>query len=909
MTTSILKQDAIDNIWCEPFRDFQHVLKPQRLTAAGGAYKTLPMQLSEIRLPNYSDLSNKDRFHVYQIGFQWRTSFQMNLDNTVWVPSNELMSANRLIVDTYFDNGCMLLRNDVYIQFTDSNNMLVAIRINYKTDTGTEQYVNPVNGQLITRKYTIENHNPIIRFYSAAYYRSEEWRQTTVAPLDPVRIITRTIATVGDYTTFMAQVAALKQRVGSEGAMMFWADGYLESLPTAFSTRFIGMTFTVIWESAIKAIARIPGKDLPTFISNLDVNYRKYIVLSTTDYGVVDYHDDIDIYLIRRFGTSIKGVVLSRYLKSSVRQITHNCYSIDSAVVRAVMDSQEWLGSLTDIEIQLVIRHGGLPRGLNQQAVRIEDLYRLDRTGILEAMQGVNSLMPEWRAEFLENSAYCNIMRSELTDITESIVETAYGYNAASVVGERFTHIPEVAENQYQLDVPLSMCIPDKGGYADRTYFIYNEDGHYLNYWSQYALTRRVVVPDQDREPVGIVETIHGKLSTTIDGCNYNYTITSDDLSHWGFRCYTCSINDGVPNELWDDVTDTDFYSFDPTTSTLTWDRAYLDLYGLYPCVKTGRYTHVYEEEPLADNWRGVMELTVQSEVEWTGQLARRPQRLEPGTIDLTVDGYSMIEGLDYIVKWPKIIIVRRMADPLDYPTSRTIVRSRGWCDPLTMKHTPPREVGWLKDNKLSMNGVFDPRRDRNIRLVIDGAVWDPNTVIWSEDLSRPVVQRGGTSIPDGRAYAVCDVYTVVEPWTKQRTVPYRNQSLAIDKRVSDYLTPRLNEPDEELPTVNGQRWGLYSPFLSAILYQLTEVGYLGDGELDNPWDGNDVSEWVQSFTYLLDYDPCLLDHNPNYVWIYPHPYYDAVEVTREQYRLIGYIVRNYLRSKIDLTTGLMIRG
>lgn len=909
MQSNILINDAIQNVWCEPIQDFQHVLKPQRLSAAGGAYKAIHLLMGDLKLPNYDLANDRSRFHVYQVGFQWKSSFSIEIDYRMWVRSDLLMVANKLLVDTYFENGCMIARTDVYVQFTDDSNMVVAVRLNSEPDYGSETIQGSQIGDVQTRKISLENHTPIVRFYNSAYYRSSEWRDTTLQPINPVRVISRKITSSNDFSSFMAEANAIEAQFGTEGASVYWVDGFVESKPVAYALRYKDKILTMIRESAIREVVMIPGTDLPTYISKLDNNFRKYIALSTSGYKTLDYQDDVDIYLVKRNLQTYRGVLLTRFRASTVRQITHNCYALDAAVVRTVLDSHpDVLGKLTDIHVMMVVRNSSRAKGLNHQAVRIEELYHLSRKGILEALTGVNSLMPEWRADYLENSSYCRVMRAQYQELKQPLVEDAYGYNAAAVVGEPTYHVPDFIGGQYQMQVPPTFTLADNGGSTYRSFYIYDDRGHYLESWSQYALTDRVVLPTL--ATVGAVEVIHTQTSSTNDGCFYENTVITRDLEYWGYRCYTCSINNGVPNEIWEDVTDnTSFYTYtkDSTgVSRITWNVALLTQHGLYPCVKVGRYTHEQTKQQTPAQWQGYVQTVVQSEVVFQGVQSVRPQRLAPGTIDVTINGYNLIEGLDYIVKWPTIVIVRRMADPLDYQNAKIVVRSRGWCNPTTGKHTPPREVGWVKDGRLSMNGTYDPRRDRNARLVIDGMLYNPANVSWAEDES--VARMAGGQIEDGRAYAVTDVFTVMESWTGQQTVPYRLKSMEIDKRVSEYLTERMDEPPEDLPTVNGQRWGLYSPFLSALIFQL-QGGWLTQGQLAVQWDNNDVTEWVQPYRFLLDYDPCLLDHDPNYVWIYAHPYYNTVSVTRDQYRFLEYIVKNYLRSKIDLTPSVTIVG
>lgn len=910
MDNSILVNHAIENVWCEPFQDYTHILKPQRITPSGGGYKSITVDMVELPLPNYDDPKNRDRFHVFQIGFQWNTSFNINMDRKSWIKASVLMVQNKLVLDTYFENGCMINKEDVYIYFTERNNMLVSIRLNAAIDYGTE-IIQDGFGKEKERKINLEYHTPVVRFYSSEYYRTNYWRDTTRQPIYPVRTFTQKVTSSTDFAKFMTEVTKLETEFGSEGKGMFWVDGYVESRPKAWALKYKDKVLTVVWESAIRNISFIKGSDIPTFISTLDKNYRKYILLSNADYDIIDYQDDVDVYLVKRTGEAFKGVAISRFKDSTIRQMTHNCYSLDSAITRNLLDTHSFLGRWAELEVMLVVRNGGMRKGVGHQAVRIEELYRLPRESILEAMSGVNSLVPEWRADYLENSNYCKIMRSPLNEISDAIVESAYGYNAAAMVGEPLYHRLEKVGSQRKLTLPPSALIVDKTGYAPKSMFFYNEDGFYMDYRQQLANTEFYIAPPE-LSAADSAEVFAGYTSETIDGCNYEHVIEDEDLKHWGFRCYLCSKVNGIPNELWDDVTDGDFYRYverGPNGKpVLTWDMDMLNASNLFPCVKIGKYTHMFITRGAENTWAGYSIVTVKSDVKFLGIQGLKAQRLEPGVIDVMVNGITMIEGLDYIVKWPTIVIANRQVRPIDYKTAEIVVRSRGWCNPNTMKHYAPRDYGWIKDGLLSFNGKYDPRKDRNVRLIIDGALYDPNSVMWTEEMSNSFSLQRRPYV-DGKAYLVGEVYTVVEPWTKQKSVPYRNQSLEIDTRVGDYLTPRLKEPEENLPTVNELRWSLYSPFMSALLYQLTEMNWLNSGELSVGWSNVEVEEWVKPYIKLIDYDPSLQEHDKNYVWIYPHPHLDPMKVSREQYRFLDYINRNYLKSKVRLSSSVIVEN
>src|SRR5699024_5766699 len=137
-----------------------------------------------------------------------------------------------------------------------------------------------------------------------------------------------------------------------------------------------------------------------------------------------------------------KGVYYGRFQPDAVRQLTHNVYSLVIHYINTYIQDHPFLDPLGDqdefdldseLKIVAFTRHAGYKdRPVVHEVNRIRELYRLDLGRINAALSGLASLVPEWRAEHLELSAYPKVMGSLVGDINESLVSDAYGYNATT---------------------------------------------------------------------------------------------------------------------------------------------------------------------------------------------------------------------------------------------------------------------------------------------------------------------------------------------------------------------------------------------------------------------------------------------------------------------------------------------
>ena len=905
MAMDFLRKYALQKIWCEPQQDYSHVFKPWRVSPQYGSNAVLSIGFYRVTLPMSSN-SDQRRYHVYQIGKISDKLIGLNLPAGQWVNLSQLMIANKALIDVYLTNGTIIPKAMCNLRILDDGSVVLAVLVT-QCDLGTKRYIlQDTTDSMASTVYLPTTGDLFIRFYRNGRFSSDYFPLTSADILQPVRQICTRITNLQNYTDFMAQLTLINTHFGGHGAGMLYSDGFVENIPLAYSARYTGKFLSYTYDDSVKSVQFHSLTELSVFASTLDPGKNKYLLLSMLDYGQIDYVDDVDFYLIHKNADgSYRGVILDRMQDDAVRNVTHNAWAINTAYVTSVMKYHDMFTNIENVQIMVSIRQGGFSRGTVTQANRIEDLYRLPRAQILQALTGANSSMPEWSAVVLENSAYSAVMRGTIRGITDDLAFQALGYNSTVAMAEPVIYPLAQGDGSTAVPVSNALLVADSQGNGARAVFVYDQNRHLIDYYTNNALTANELIPSgNDQLNASMVEIFHGVIDEEGDGVVYGQDVADARLAYWGYRAYVCPIIDGVPTEDWDDVTGMNVYytvSVVNGVPTLVWNQSLLTAEGMYQAVKMNGTIHVYKP-PRADteaDYDGILDFTISAQANWMGTPQLRQQSIPPAMIDIIMDGRSLISGLDFYMEYPKVIICRR---PLGLITqTEVIVRTWGCPDPATMKPYVNREYGFVKDGILSANGTWDVRNDRSVRVNIGGSVFSRNEVSFNED-------ENGNNVTDGLPYSVQDYVTPIEPYVQGRdTVVERGLSYALDARVSAYLSQRLTAPVPTDDTVVWERWRVFSPFLNAVIYQMLNGTMFSDTYIDFKYTNLDVAAWVAPFLYLLPFDPAVQGFDPNYVVVYPHQYQQPVEVTSLQFGLLNYLIRNYLNGNIVLSQSVNI--
>lgn len=909
--TNILREHALKNVWAESVQDTQYRIRPTRISPKGGFFKAGNVLWESIPMPRAGDPTDKTSYHLYSLGQLPAWLFKLQLSVGRWYRLDEFVNINNTVVNVYVDNGASVPRSIAYLyQNFDQNFILAIARTNI--DFGSEDKQNSY-GETVTIPYTLDRHGINVRFYTNAILQSEEWREQAVDPLHTLRDVSVKIETQSDYFHFMNQCTAIENEymdnseevAVQQGLGLFYIDGFVVSRPDGYSDSYIGKVMSFQYDATIREIEYFRIDEVTSFKSDKDSRLNKYLLVSKNNYGRIDYFDDLDFYVIYRYNGKIRGVAIDGFEADAIRQVTHNAYAINTNKVLALSNAHQFLNNIMLLELMVVYRNGGMRHGLGFQANRIEDLYHLPRSEVIEAMSLVESNVEFWRAPDLENSAYIDVMSSKANQITNERIEEAYGYNA---IGKNIhKSIYKVIDGKVRLDPafgistdlfkPLPNLVASK-----RCFFWYNQDGELLGYSTDQTTNLSITAPNEYSSAV-YVEAFIGNLRTGLDsnGSRRDREYVYDhDYGYFGHRNYVCNIVGAGIDNNWVDVTNGPYASYFPAENGnppyIKWNYTLLNQTNLYPMTRFANVISLRSFTITATSL--VNALTVQLSVLDNGVL--NPLGAAPAHVDVFMNNKPLIENLDYYYSNGGQLTITRQVQ--EGQTANILVRFYGYGDPITNESFKPRDFGFVKNGILSHNNVFNVTHDRCIRVNVGGQLRTADDVSFAEDTPMDLHL-------DGKPYSVEDYQPLIEPYTSRKTVDFQMESMGIDQIVSDYLTMRLPEPSPNNQYIQGELWEVYSPIMSTFI-QLMSKNMLPDYILQI-WT-NDAMVFSNTAAIVEMYrsaDPILRGFDPEYVLVRPYPFKTLVEVSSLQYATLERINRLHLHSVIDLTDYVTIRA
>ena len=907
-----LVQHAQRNVWSEPSQDFQHNVGLARLTPHGGVIYSQEVLWHLLLVPEHGTGTRK-WFHIYQVGQVPPKIFGLSLKLDHWVPLTDLCESQSMLIDLYLESGAMIPRSHVWLMVDFSRNITVAIHHDKNIDYGIDHSIDSYTGKAKDTKITLDNARVIIRFYANAHFSNISFRDLAVNPNKPIQFNYKRVESQRDFDEFMVGCDTITKSFSGRGKGTYYTDGFITSLPRGYKDDLKGKVLGFYWDESFKFDKMFKIQDLEAFTSQLDFNRQKYLLVTDSVYDIIDFQDDIDFYVVTPTARGFKGVYLNRVKDYAVRMVTHSAYSIDAGLVEHYINIHEFLNSVDDCYIFMQVRQGGMLSGLLNQKNRIEELYRMNLPmGIEQVMVDTLSLVPEWRADELEASAYTQLMRADFMQLQLELVQEAYGYSAVTTVMASPVH--EIKRLGYveQVAVPPVCQIPDEvNGYAKRAVWCYDANGQLINYFNDSSSDILVTIP-QEITGTDTVEIFNGENDDDA-GIWVNMDVSHNDLEQYGFRCYACPMYALQPNEEWEDIThQPHWYTYTEGTSktdaSIVWNWSMLAQAGLIPAVKSNAKvtTYTYTHSDLTDK-DGVVDFIVKARQRWAGEYKYREQTVPPAQFTVFANGQTLIEDVDFYAVWPKIVIVNLKVNRA--PAIEVIVRSYG-CGK-SIENAPsipykPREIGFVKNGRLSVDGEYDVHNDKNIKITVAGHFMRRDQVSLSED--GQMDDSLAKLMPDGRPYAISDYILPVENFTTgKRTNEFYEESFDIDSRVSQFISEYVPEHNYGIAKVEGHKWEVVSPILMGLCYAIKN-GYAIDGNTNENFTSLEVEHWIGPWLNMLPFDPAYVGVDSNYIHIAPHPWDYTIEMTQKQYELLEWVIKLKLNNKIDISRYITIK-
>lgn len=842
---------ALKNAWCAPRQDLQVIFKPARISRPVGLRISITHGFSTIPLPTTSDL-----YHVYQIGQIEPGMLGLTPGRREWRRVSRVMETEFLIANVYTNQGRMLNRSECWLIYTEERNLLLAIKDQPKVaDLRTQ---------------------PIyLRLYSNAFFSSP--RSHSFERM--IRCRSKVVTVTADGPAFQTELTTLRDRPG--GVNFYYNGQYRDSVPPTNRLR-PGDHLEYVYDSSIKQTIDIPLKDCPVFTSTLD-QQRKYLLRSAAAQvgGIqIDFQDDIDVHLmfplVRSNRPGFDGVYFHKNAEGALRQVTHRDWSIPTPFVEAyVQDNPDWVLS-DNLVVRLQVRHSGYNRPLVFENSRIQELYKLPHQKITEAMIGTESTVEVWQAANLEASAYTQLMRSPYEEVTRAMVEDAYGYNAVStLMGDSPRHV-ETVMGRRQISLPF-------GQWVRSTMYEFDVNGKLLGTFYHSNGPEYTPRHPDTHMVEGVVGRGQFRISTT-----FGPAAVEIKPQH-NYRFYLTRFVAGRPDpSRWEDVTGDDT-KYRIVNGRVAW---LVDTALFYPAVRSDEDFLAYEFELETRN--SLLRFSIDAEATHPDGAAQGTFHIPVGKLDLWLNGHSLIENLDYFVRWPEIVICNKKF-VREGTTQKITVRGTGFCN-ADMTRPQPAEFGFVQHGMLSRNRRYNVRDDKVIRLVIDGSTHHRSVLKFAEDSSA--IQAG--SIREGAPYQIENIIVPMPDLIHRDDYEYLDQAVSIDKQVENYLTLKLPEPVFPEPVMIPTKYHLYSPFISVLLHDMIDGRFSMDA-FRGQFSDRALKESLTNYEYLLAYDPSFHALDERYVNVHPHNQTHELVVNIYQQRFLKRAIGIYLNNQVDL--------
>lgn len=844
----VLRRHVVDHIWCTPDQDYQSIYQPTRITRKNGVFQFVRTLRDRYRLPT------DDQYHVFQIGqVPYGLLGIQDADANQWHSLSDLMNRHNLIIDAYTINGQQFPRFGCYLLKTTSRNVLVAVpRLAGLLDLNVESL--------------------FVRFYSNAYFASD-----------------RFTGSVGTYTSggwihteqernaFQAQHNTYLDR--PEGAVKCIVDGHLIKTPSS-RTIPLGSWAEFVYDASVERVVVVDYDSTRVFDSVLDTVRKQLVHLPKTASPRIVFKDDLDVHLFRAHTPNLKeGTYYHQNSLSHVRMVTHQDYSLPTGAIEQYATALPYWDAIDDVQLEIWVRRSGYERPLVHEHQRLIDLYRLPDDDIVPTLLGSTSGIAEWRAESLENSIYPSLMRTgDPRSLERPVIEEALGYNALVSLLNPLPVDVTHASGQLQVRRPpaaqgecLALEYDADGVLVGHDRLDTPDIYHYPD--SSHA-SRVVFYPGQV-----------GPISQCFAGDSVN--VVPSGVSA---KLYVCPMLSGEPTYDWREaVIGTDVLADEvPGGTEYTWQLS-PSQYHWVVMLDTGVTWYTHDQPSDRQTVRFTLRTGVRTRGVWAFDVARLPCDY----LQITMGQRTLVEGIDYTVEWPEVVVhTAQGLDPDAALQPMTVLMMGLPSDPNA--YTPVKDVGYVVNQRLSDDHRHQVRDDRVVQVVIDGQVRHRDEVAFAEDgaITTPGVYSG-------RPYSIRTPPIVVDVEYQDRRQALLD-SRDLDARLGQWMTQTYPSPPVDGPSLIDRKYVLISPFLSWVLFDLLsgvlDSDLIPEDRVTDVW----LLDYLDWYMDLLPYDPARDPVDPHAV-VRPHGYDTPVTVTRAQHTVLTRANHVLLDDRVEL--------
>lgn len=849
-----LRKQGLSDVWRVPTLDRQFVIEPRRITRDYGRVRNVAVMWETLGLPDATS-----RWHVYDAGPVSSVSLNLFRRCHGWTPLSEATNKRGVYINAYVGSGVELPRFDSFYRYTETGSLVFAFKINKKfiPNLDTEAvFIRVYSGASIHQNYLLPNLSTSIK--TNGLY----------------------VVNAGSIDALALEIAALP----NTGRVNIYHNGVWYDALEKISIE-VGDWIEYIFDSSVYKTFEFAVSDLVHYNSTVDSD-QKYILHYSGESTDLDFQDDIDVYVFQKDnGEPLRGVYYHKNSSTALRQLTHRDYGLRTRNFAPIARILEGLkepiknAPVDSLFVRLDIRRSAItPSSLVFEHSRIFEMYKMDDEGIMRCLQGIDATVPFWRAEELEKSVYCLGMRIPYNAFSKELAEDIYGYNAAAkIIGDTPVKYNKLVLEEFPLPIRMQ---------HGSTMYEYDSEGLLLE-WSQH-LGGAVYKP---KNPLtAYVEGIVGLGGNRLSEVHNARTLALEES--FTYRVYRGSLVGNAVQKDFEDVTGTALYEV--VNKNFNWlSPRTVD----YPVVMSDE--RFFARDYKVRSQFGNINITLSTQQNRPTGDGFYAMPVPMGQMDVFLNRHSLIQGLDYFVKFPEVIIVNKEY-LVDAMTEEQEIHIR-YCGFPTgdLQNHPDGDVGFIEHGYLSNNNRFDVRDDKVQRVVIGGKLYTKDELEFSEEHSGIAV----TSAANGLPYMVKDLLVPVKPFTHKDMYSLIKKSREVDKVVSDYLSVKLPQPDRGVVMAIPQRYQVFSPFMNKLITDIRS-GLVRPPTRLSGFSKQEVIDICKIYEGLLEFDPLKNPevYDKRFVVIHPHGYPQVINVSANAYRFLTKVVEVYCKGLITLS-------
>lgn len=900
VTNTVLQDNWLSNIYA-----YNVIVSPARVSVAGGVTTAVKAGKRYVLPPETGNAS--DRFHLYHIGNIPKHSLGLiGMPDDTWINLEELMKTQDIVVTATLTNGAMVSPRLCWVRkFAIDRNMVFAIKNDPSYDFGTTNiYLGREFDRLLVptedgypillnngvrKKATLDNSNIRVGFYTNQAYFNPVKRKTATG----IKKLVNNTFLQTTNTTAITNWLTPYRNDASVGWVL--AGAYAMTAPGAIANvqTLKGLECSVYTDRSIKYRAFFKFTDLHEY-KPADGRTRHLIKLGT----VVESLKDVSLFIGVGKDSTFKGVHLDNLLDGVAHHLTDTIIAIDDLNINTVRGAQSLFDGRDDIHIYVVVRDSERGENIGLKADRLDSFNLLSAANQIKCVGDELSIDNPWMGTKLEHSAFNKVRYIPHPKLTPKDVLDVYGYyglektfqpqpvpvknstlNGEGVcefkVGAPFYAYTNISATQKRIDVLAYGS--DRRLKRSKEYPSSNDGNITFNTDIPLAYIEYDLVYNTDM-------TLKGNSKLSGDA------FVSERGKNFGWRCFVCGLKaDNTPDENWVDAVEGDHYTLVKTTRDVQVKWA-LDLAsrrmtgrlveGFGGCRYTGRYAELSKR-------REFIKLDIAKDLDGL-------KAIEPDLIQIWMDGYILIEGVDYLVVWDSIYIVKPCVDE----TASIHIRMRGV--PVDAKHAKPIEVGYIDRQKIVFGAEYVVLQNKNLQYSIDGLLYRPDEVSFGRD-----GKAGMNGVINGRPYQIQRRSHVIEHYMGEDSIKARLKDEAFDEQILetfanlDINTGSYIRETTQLALAN--KYIVISPLLNEIVYRFRITNWMY-AKLENGYEEREAEQWMAPYLDLLKGDPSLSDViDPNFVVIAPCA--KPTNLSPKQLEFLTWVNQKYLKNKATLNT------